>query len=184
MKKLLVTATFVFIFFSQPLISFAQTAAPSRTPKGVQVRQEVKLRIAEEKTEREAKLSEQRKARITAFFERMMKRFEAAIERLELLIDRIQARINKIEEENSDADTSSQQGQLDGAKSKLDDAKGKIQTLKDEFDTFLNSDDPKIVFKEVGDNVRDLKQDLVEIHRILVQIIGDIKGLRIGNEKI
>lgn len=184
MRKLLVLTTFILLFFSQVFSVSAQTVTPSatpfRTPKGEGIRQEVKLRVAEQRTEKSEALEERRQEKIKSFFERMMSRFEAAIERLQKLIDRIQARIDKIKAGDPDADVEAQQSQLDNAKDKLNDAKNKIQDLKNDFDDLLTSDDPKTVFKTVGKNVRDLKKDLVEIHKILVHIIGDIKGLRVG----
>jgi DNA repair exonuclease SbcCD ATPase subunit len=180
MRKFLVLATFLFLFF--PLVSSvsAQTSTPTITPKGQQVRQEVKQKITEQRTEKTATLAAQRQAKIKAFFARMMNRFEAAIERLEKLIERIQTRIDKIKEEDPSVDLSDQEEQLDDAQGSLTGAINKIQELKDDFDTLLTSDEPGVIFKEIGEDVRDLKQDLVEVHRILVHIIGDIKGLRVG----
>jgi len=182
MKKVIVTATFIILFLALTLSASAQTAAPipTRTPKGQQMKQEVKERVTEQKEERREALTQARQEKIKAFFNRMVARFEAAVARLQKLIDRIQTRINKIKEENSSADVADEQNQLDTAKDKLKDAGNKMLVLKDGLENLLASDNPKTAFKTIGENVRDLKQDLIEIHKILVQIIGDIKGLRVG----
>lgn len=180
MKKILIAVTLLTILFFPAFSVSAQTPTPSVTPKGQQVRQDVKARVAQKKVERAAALTEQRQLKIKTFFERMIKRFEAAIERLEKLIDRIETRMDKIKTEDPSVDLSDEEDQLNDAKEKLNDAKDKMQGLKDEFDTLLGSNEPKVIFKQVGKDLRDLKQDLVEVHRILVHIIGDIKGLRVG----
>lgn len=147
------------IFFLVPTVSFAQTSSPTPTRKSEKIRVE-KLKA----------VSEKRQVRITAFFEKMMKRFEAAIARLEKLIERIETRMDKIDyDDKSD---------LNEAKRKLSGTKVKIETLKTDFNNMLTSDTPKEVFKKLGQKVREIKKDLVEVHKILVHIIGNLKGLR------
>jgi Mg2+ and Co2+ transporter CorA len=183
MRKLLLSTLLLTAFFLVPGFALAQTPTPTVSPRGLQVKQEVKNRIATNSEERALALDERRRERIGAFFEIMVKRFEAAIARLEKLIERIENRIDKIKEETPSEDLTSQEEQLNDAKDKLEAAKDAISDMQDEFETFLTSDEPRVVFKELGKSIRDLKSDLVEIHRILVQIIGDLKGLRVGDEK-
>lgn len=165
------------LFFLLLLLSSVDVLAQRQSPDAA------KMRVAEEKLERAAALTEQRQDKIRMFFAKMMERIEAAIARLQKLIERIEARIVKIKEENPDADLSDQEDKLTEAKDMLDDAKEKLQELKDDFESLLESGEPKEVFKKIGEDIRNLKQDLVEIHRTLVYIIGDIKGLRVGQNK-
>ena len=46
----------------------------------------------------------------------------------------------------------------------------------------LENDDPKAAFAEVKEKIQEIKLNLVEIYRILIHVIGDMKGLRIGTE--
>lgn len=182
MRKFLLALLLV-TFFLTPSVSLAQNSTPIKSPRGQEVRTETKARIQQQREVKQQALDEMRQARIRKFFERMLTRFEAAITRLEKLIGRIQARFDKIKTEDTTVDLTDEQAQLDEAGDLLEDAKDKILDLKSDFETLLTSDDPKTVFKAVGQNVRDLKQDLTEIHTLLVKVIGDIKGLRVGAGK-
>ncbi|MEK7111718.1 MAG: hypothetical protein AAB875_00155 [Patescibacteria group bacterium] len=155
-------------------------AAPSGTPRGQAIREEAQVRNAERRASIAANLTEIRQERITKFFERMVKRLEAAITRLERLITRIESRIAKIAEADEDIDTGPITDQVNDAKDLLADAEALLADVQADFATLLTSDDPKIVFKQVRANISEIKQLLIEVHRILVHLIGDIKGLRVG----
>jgi Rad3-related DNA helicase len=176
----IIAFVFLLVFLVSSSSAFAQSPLPSRSPRGIQVRQEVKERIQEERQERVAALSEKRQGLIRNYFQRMLDRFDAAIIRLEKLIERISSRVEKIKEEDPSQDLSDQEEQLSEAKNKLDEARDKKTMMIEEFETFLTSDEPTVVFKELGESIRDLKSDLVEVHTLLTHIIGDIKGLRVG----
>jgi hypothetical protein len=51
-----------------------------------------------------------------------------------------------------------------------------------EVESFLDNDDPKTAFAEVREIIQQIKVNLIEVHRTLVHVIGDIKGLRVGTE--
>ena len=46
----------------------------------------------------------------------------------------------------------------------------------------LENDDPKEAFLVIKNTIKEIKSDLVEVHQLLVHLIGDIKGLRVGVE--
>lgn len=156
------------LIFSSPFISQA-TSSP--VPGGQLIREQVQVRNEERRATRE---------RIRNFFNRLVKRLEAAIVRLERLITRIESRIAKIEAADEDIDTSPITEQVNEAKAKLEGAETELQEVKDVFESLLTSDDPKEDFETVREKIMNIKEDLIEIHRILVHVVGDIKGLRVG----
>ena len=161
MKKFIIAVLFAILLIAPGAVS-AKT--PSAVPRGRQVRQETVQRV-----------TEKRRELIREFFQRMLRRFEAMIDRLERLVQRIEARMDKI----GDVDKTD----LNRAKAKLADTQADIDALKADFEEMLTSDTPKEVFKDLGQEVRNIKKQLVEIHRLLVSIIGDLKGLRVGDEE-
>ena len=165
------------LIFSPPFISQA-TSSP--VPRRQLIKEQVQVRNEERRATIAARLTEVRRERIQNFFNRLVRRLEAAIVRLERLITRIESRIAKIEENNEDVDTGPITDQVNDAKSKLEEAKTELQEAKDNFADLLASDEPKVVFEGVHDNIVNIKKALVEVHRILVHLIGDIKGLRVG----
>ena len=179
-KGLLFTLT-VLIGLSYAPSVLAQDTTPTPTPRSLQKRQEVKTQIEERKTERIAKLSAIRKERILNFSNKMIVRLEATIERIQKLIDRIGARITKIDEGDEDIDTEDIKESLDEAKEALALVKIDVVALKEDLAELPDSDDPKALFEEIRESLKGIKEDLKEIHGMLVKLIGDIKGLR--NEK-
>lgn len=143
--------------------------------------QEIRQRVRDRRATQEAKLTELRKNLIRNFWVRLKARLTAAMERLEKLIARIESRLTKIEENNEGIDTELVKEQLEDAKVKLAEAKAKCQAANDTMEDVLNSNDPKAAFGVVRDTVKDIKSDLVDVHRTLVHVIGDIKGLRVGS---
>ena len=138
-------------------------------------KEEMKQKVEKEKEERKEKLTQKRKEIIKNHFQRMLKRFEAVVSRLEKLIARIETRMNKIGY-NDRAD-------LNKAKESLASAKSKIEVLKSDFEKVLVSENLKESFKQVVQTAREIKKEFVEVHKLLVHIIGNLKGLRVGNEK-
>ncbi len=111
----------------------------------------------------------------------MTKRLEAAINRLNRLITRIESRITKIEANNEDINTEPIKKDIQNAKDRLLLATNKLNEAKIKIDDVLQSNTPKEAFAEVRDIIQEIKKDLVEVHRLLVKVIGNIKGLRVGN---
>jgi hypothetical protein len=145
-------------------------------------REEIKQRILDKRATVSARLQEQRKVRIRNLFSLMVRRLNAAIERLDGLIVRIESRLTKIESENPDLDTTSIHSELESAKSKLNEAKANLDAAEASLPDVLSSQDPKQSFTILRETITDVKNQLIEIHRILAKLIGDIRGLRIGVE--
>ncbi|MBI4153393.1 hypothetical protein HY503_00115 [Candidatus Woesebacteria bacterium] len=150
----------------------------SPTPRGQTIRQQIQVRNEERRATMEARLTLIRRERLRNFFNRLIRRLEAAIARLERLIARIESRIAKMEGE--DIDTAPITKQVNDAKALLADAKEELAKTKDNFEDLLSSDKPRVVFKQVRENIGNIKKMLKEVHRILVHVVGDIKGLRVG----
>jgi Mg2+ and Co2+ transporter CorA len=127
-----------------------------------------------------ARISLIRKERIRSFWGRMITRIEAAIARLERLVERMEKRIAVIKAEDSTLDVDSAEKDISQAKSLLAEAKTNLASLKSDFEEMLSSQEPKEAFKSISDEIRTIKKDLVEIHRLLVHAIGEIKGLRVS----
>lgn len=123
-----------------------------------------------------------RRERIANFSNRMVIKLEALIERLEKLIERIETRIKKIEESNSDINLTDAKEDLALAKKDLEDTKAEFTALKGKLDEIINEDNPKEAFKQVRVQFRLVMENLRGVHANLVKLIGDIKGLRVGNK--
>ncbi len=169
-----------------PPKDFEQKLA-TREARREEIRQQIEERIlirTQEKEERratrEARLAEIRKARITAFFNHLTRRLEAFLERFSILISRIESRLDKIAQADEDIDTTSVEADIQEAKDLLVATEDLLSVLGVEI--LLENDDPKAAFAEVKEKIQEIKLNLVEIYRILIHVIGDMKGLRIGTE--
>ena len=187
----------VFLFFSlavSPVIAVAQqnlvtnreeTRNEATQGAGTGIRQTVREEVREAAQERvatiEARLGARKKEIIRNHFLRMTKRLEAAINRLNRLITRIESRIAKIEANNKDINAEPIKKDIQKAKDKLLLATNKLNEVKIKIDDVLQSNTPKEAFAEAKNMIQEIKKDLVEVHRLLVKVIGDIKGLRVGN---
>jgi len=149
---------------------FAQTTTPfnKRIEKRIEIRE---------------KLSAIRRERIRNFFGKMVVRLEATVERLEKLTTRIEARIKIIKDKNEDINTTEVEKTVSEAKIAITKAKTELANLKINLETMLESNDPKIEFANVRKSLKDIIQYLKDTHKLLVQVIGDIKGLRVGDIK-
>lgn len=154
--------------------------AESTTTSGRGIPTSVKSKIEARAATRTASLNLLRRERIRAFWARMVTRIEAMIARLEKLIARMERRIKIIKDSGEDIDTTQPEADVAQAKVLLNQAKADLQTAQDSIETVITGDNPKEAFGEVRDLVQGIKKDLVEIHRLLVHVIGDIKGLRVG----
>ena len=206
MKYILFLVIFIFSLLLLPTIVLGRATTPNLRPspprnimppkdfeqklatreaRREEIRQRIEERIQirtqlreERRATREARLAETRKARITAFFDRLTRRLEALLERLSILISRIESRLDKITQAGEDIDTTSVEADIQEAKDLLAETEDLLNVL--EVETFLENDDPKAAFAEVKERIQQIKMNLIEVHRILVHVIGDIKGLRIG----
>ncbi len=179
--------------------SFAQTTTPNKRPfretlreqrldpdkSNFQMRMEekreaLKTRIENQRTGQIKQLESRRKDLIKKFFMNMTEMMDAAITRLEILITRIDSRIAKIQEENPSANLTSVKSELTNAKSLLSDTKADLEAAKANLDTTLNSQNPKEAFAILRGSILQVKTNLKQVHTILVHIVGDIKGLHVG----
>jgi len=154
-------------------------------------KQEIQQRLEERQTTREVRreeikqrLSEKRREIIQRFWERMYRRFLAAISRLETLIARIESRLAIIKENNENINTKAIEEEISKARGLLTDASALLSALNSKIsEALLDSENPKEDFKIVRTEIIEIKNKLVEVHSILVHVIGDIKGLRTGTTK-
>ncbi len=146
-------------------------------------KQTIRQNLQQKKEQIRERLSEIRKTRIRNFFGRLITRMEKRVERIGKLITRIESRIAKIKEAEPDIDTSSIEKELNDAKAKLEEVGTAIADAKASLEDILSSEDPKEAFSSVKNLIKEIKTSLIKIHRQLVNIIGDIKGLRVGTTK-
>jgi len=178
MKFNLLTILLLSFFILVPLVS-AQEA--TLTPRGVQNREEARIKVENKKEEIQHKITAIKRERIRSYYGKMVVRLEATIERIQKLITRLETRISKIEEsDNSNKiDIPKARADVALAKTKLADVEAELSYLN--IEDIISSDNPKEEFKNVINSVKLIKDGLKEVHKLLVQTIGDIKGLRIGN---
>jgi len=141
---------------------------------------EVRERIKEKIATQVAKLSQKRQENIKKFWERLRRRLVAAIQRLEKLASRIERRLALIEQENPQIDTKSIRKDLADAEDMIIKAKERLGNADKFFEELINSDNPKASFEKVRNEVKEIRNILIDIHLKLVHIIGKIKGLRVG----
>ena len=195
LKKLILALAIAFLFYTpihaQYTATFSteidkKTEIQQRIEERKQLletkREEIRNKIQIRKATVSAKLQEKRKVRIRQYFNNMVSRLDAVINRLEKLISRIEGRLEKIEGQDEEIDTSLVHGDLEEAKALLDQAKADLEAAKAELETFLDADDPKSAFQAIRSTIKDVTKNLKEVHNILVHVIGDIKGLRIGQD--
>lgn len=138
-------------------------------------------RNQEKKATMEAKLLQIRKTQVTKLFGITYKRYMAAITRLEKLIVRINSRLAIYKSNNPDVDVTDIETQIASATTMLAEAKTALEAVKTNLPTVLESDTPKESFSVLKEELGAVKEQLKEVHSILVHVIGDIKGLRVGN---
>lgn len=155
--------------------------ADDNSPRGLGIKQEAKASAEARRAEKTEEFRQRRQERISEHFQTMTDRFQAAIERLNKLVTRIEERIAKIESEDPEKNLDNINVQVDEAKQMLEEAQNKLADMVTNFNDFLTNEEPKAAFKQLGVDVRGLKSDLMKIHKQLVHVIGDIKGLRVGD---
>lgn len=172
MKKIFALTLFLSFFFLavSPAIALTATSASEGQEKRIE-------KIASV----EARLTARKKEIIMNHFERVTKRLQAAINRLNKLITRIESRLVKIEVNDKTINTKVIKKDLDEAKGQLATVSAKLNEMTTKMETVVGSNTPKESFTEVKSIADKISQILVKVHQILVKVIGDIKGLRVGN---
>lgn len=159
-----------------------QTQSQEREEKREELRERILERLNIRNANRLAKaeaLTEKKQELVRSYFNRMVTRLNEVIAKINLLISRIEARLAIINDAGED--TSNVQDEIDKAKTLLLEAQADLDASSANIDLVLSSGDPKSAFSEIRNSIKSVKSKLVEVHRILVHLIGDIKGLRIGN---
>lgn len=196
MKKIItvLSISLAAIFFTSGVSAKTATAPGQQTQAEVrqrieerkqillQKREALSQRIQEKKATIEAKLRETRKVRIRAYWTRLNTRFMATINRLYRLIERIESRLAIIEKEEG-AEIGEIKEQLEVVKEQLEEIETNIQAANDNIENVLSSNNPKEAFSEIRDIIKEARDNLIEVHRTLVHVIGDIRGLRVGASK-
>lgn len=188
MKKLALVTALLLTFLLTTNISLAKddtSVSPFRVRKEAveQKKTEFKENIVEKREEVKENLVLRRRENLAKFLSKMIARLKAMASRLQVLITRIESRIEKIASENPDEDLTSIKADVEKAQVLLKETGDKISELETTGDELLESDTPKTVFEEIRKKLSEIKKGLVEVHRILVHVIGDIKGLRVGDDK-
>lgn len=145
---------------------------------------QVKEKIEVRKASKAAALEQRNQERVRALWGRLNRKYLAAIERLQILVSRIESRLLKFEGAYPELDVAGVQSQLEDAKELLAQAEADLAASNIEVEDVIVSNTPKESFDTVKDTVVEIKETLKEVHSILVHVIGDIRGLRIGNTPI
>lgn len=143
--------------------------------KAEERREELKDKANAKREQVKKKVAETRREALKRLTSKTIERLTTAVERMEKLSGRLQEHINKFAQKGSD--TSKAQIQLDEATAKLAEAKGAISALQGTQDDLVSSEDPKTYFAGLKDEIKNIKQMLVEAHRLLGSSMGEIKGL-------
>lgn len=192
-KYLFLIVAFLVVFF--PTRALAITNNPNGDNLNIKLQQRLELReeklleiqnriqSREEKTaSREARLTQLRQNLIKKYYLQMSKRLWATIERLDILITRIDTRI-KIFDAETDEDLTAVNTDIGQAKSLLTETRAILVSSDSMIDTATLSGSPKESFDLIKLNIQDIKNDLKEVHSLLVHVIGDLEGLRVGTTK-
>ena len=166
---------------AEKLKMIEEEKARLRLQKQNLIKNQIKQKVQEKRASVEAKLDDTRKQHIRNLFAVMQNRFTAAIERLNKLIERIESRLAQIKSDNPNVNTTSIEAELQSAKDKTTDVEAQLAAISASLDDTLNSNQPKDAFSVIANDLKTVKNTLIEVHRLLVKVIGDVKGLRVGN---
>jgi len=144
--------------------------------ENVQVRNQIRTAT------REGKLTQLKQGLVNKYYQQMSERIWATIERLDTLILRIENRI-AILDPQTDKDLTDILADVSKAKSLLNDTKLLVTSSDKMIDSVISSNTPKDAYAILKSNIVDIKTNLKEVHRLLVKVIGDIYGLRVGDTK-
>src|SRR4030042_737624 len=183
LKKFILPLVICF-FICSPVITLAQTNLENQNKAGqattTGVRETVREEIQEKIATAQAFLGQRKQEIVRSHFNRVTRRLEAAINRLSRLISRIESRVTKIEETNENLNTNVIKTDIASAKEKLNQVIAQLDDVKTKMEEVIGSETPQEGFVGVKEMVGEIRESLVGIHQILVKIIGDIKGLRVG----
>ncbi len=179
------------------LLTFLHVSAASAQDRGnllkpdrnlqIERQQQNRIRDNIEKNTPEMRATGEAKARLAkkrateVYGQNMFRKLSAAISRLEQLINKIENRLSKLQEENPEVNLTAINSDIDSAKNNLENAKITLENIKVLLDSMAASDEPKNKIPELRSLVTDIKTELQQTHRLLVKVVGGIKGLRTGS---
>ncbi len=173
MKLLATFLVLVFTFFVTPNVLAKEENSLSRSlPRKEEKVDNIKNRV-----------STIRKNRLMSFSNQMISRLESTEVRIKNLLDRISTRVAKIKSSDKQIDVTKAENTISEANIKLLSVDSKIKDLKINLDSMSVSETPKDFMVKIKTSLNTIKNDLKEIHLLLVKSIGDIKGLRVGDNK-
>lgn len=132
------------------------------------------------KEEREAKLKEQKKDRISLFLNNIKRKIDAAISRLEKLGERIESRIVKFEER--DVDMSEARRLLGVARGSIGSSIENIGAAIDNAREAFNTSISRNTFGGVVSELTKAKESLRDAHKSFVEIIRIMKANLLDNQ--
>ena len=135
--------------------------------------QQRKEELEQHREEFRNRLTEKKKAIVSAYEERMVNRLHAALDRLELLADRIGSRIEKV---NDQVDTAKALILIEEAKEKIGVLRTEVDNINTEIESLYDSDNPKTIFEEVRAKIKKIVEGIKEIHHLLVDAIKSLKA--------
>ena len=129
-----------------------------------------------------AKFTEEKRGIIKAYFDQMDRRMREAIDQLDKIAARIESRMTKIEAADIDKkiDLTNSRNELAEARTGLASASATLVLAETSFESTLASEKPKESFIAVKESIRNVKTQLIETRGLLIKIIGEIKGLHLG----
>ncbi|KKR10158.1 MAG: hypothetical protein UT39_C0022G0012 [Candidatus Woesebacteria bacterium GW2011_GWA1_39_21] len=148
-----------------------------------QIRDRLEARVQTRTATREARLNQLKQNLIKKYYSNMSQRLWATISRLETLIQRIDARV-MILEDSSDLDLTSQKSDVVKAESLLSDTKALLTSSDGMIESVVTSNNPKDAYSILRSNISDIKNNLKQIHLLLVKVLGDLAGLRVGTQAV
>jgi chromosome segregation ATPase len=141
--------------------------------------QEKKVELEQKKASVEAKIKDLRNQRIMSYWSNIQDRLQGVINRLNNITDRINSRLAIVETQTT-KDLTGIRDQIAQAQETIADAQIKLNAINTDFDSVLNSSNPQTAFKGLITDIKAIRDDLVKAHRLLIHVIGDIQGLRVG----
>ena len=132
----------------------------------LELREKIRSRVEERVATNQARMTERVQNRVRLLLGMTIARTEAVINRMNTLITRVDSRLEKQGVENS---------HLEEAQKLVTEAASTLEELKASVEVLVNSDNPREVWGVVKESFGSIKTSLVEAHRILVSIMGEIE---------
>ena len=124
--------------------------------------------------ERLAALDEQRRERITNFFARMQTRFEVLFRTIDRFAERLSVLIDKFENKGKEVTVAREK--LAQAQTEIDEAQAAYVLFGDAFSVMLEAERPREAFADMREAVQNVKHELRDVHRALVDVLRELKG--------